>query len=166
MTSGCMCLTVKILGLWHDPKQIAQKKKNDAINEKAEAINISASQSTKRMLEFTLEKGTSLIWLTVISISEMGFNLNKQEFRDALKLRYHWPLSDNASKCVWRESFNLVIVIWWEPFYGEIIQRYVDEGVSLFNHTTNYEISKLNFWTLFVMMCRSNLCYKKLMEKP
>ena len=40
MTSGCMCLTVKILGLWHDPKQIAQKKKNDAINEKAEVINI------------------------------------------------------------------------------------------------------------------------------
>ena len=28
-------------------------------------------------------------WLTVIPISEMGFNLNKREFRDASKLRYH-----------------------------------------------------------------------------
>ena len=87
-------------------KQIARKEKNDTINEKAEVINISASQSTKRMLEFASEKGASN-WLTVFPISEMGFNLNKCEFRDALKLRYHWPLSDNASKCVYGNSFNI-----------------------------------------------------------
>ena len=37
----------------------------------------------------------------------MGFNLNKREFRDGLKLRYDWPFSDNPSKCVRGESFNI-----------------------------------------------------------
>ena len=59
-------------------KQIARNEKNDAINEKAEVINISASQGTK--LKFASEKGAST-WLTVIPISEMGFNLNKRESR-------------------------------------------------------------------------------------
>ena len=80
-------------------KQIARKEKNDAINEKAEVINISASQRTKRMLEFASEKGAST-WLTVIPISEMSFKLNKREFKDGLRLRYDWPFSDNPSKCV------------------------------------------------------------------
>ena len=51
-------------------KQIAWKEKNDAINEKAEVINISASQRTKRMLEFASEKGSST-WLTVIQTSDL-----------------------------------------------------------------------------------------------
>ena len=33
------------------------------------------------------EKG-SLMWLTVLPLQEMGFNLNNREFRDAIKLRY------------------------------------------------------------------------------
>ena len=60
-----------------------------------------------RMLEFASEKGAST-WSTVIPISEMGFNLNKREFKDELRLRYDWPFSDNPSKCVCSgESFNI-----------------------------------------------------------
>ena len=87
-------------------KQIAWKEKNDARNVKAEVINISTSQRTKRLLEFASEKGASTL-LTVIPISEMGFNLNKREFKDGLRLRYDWPFSDNPSKCVCGESFNI-----------------------------------------------------------
>ena len=86
-------------------KQMVRKEKNDAINEKAEVINRSASQRVKRMLEFASEKGAST-WLTVIPMLEMGFNLNKREFKDGLKLRYDWPFKDNPSKCVCGESFN------------------------------------------------------------
>ena len=32
-------------------------------------------------------------WLTVIPIKEMNFNLNKREFRDAIKLRISLPLT-------------------------------------------------------------------------
>jgi predicted oxidoreductase len=37
----------------------------------------------------------------------MGFNLNKREFKDALKLRYDWPLSDIPSNCVCGVPFNV-----------------------------------------------------------
>ena len=87
-------------------KQIARKEKNDAIHEKAEVINISTSQRTKRLLEFVSEKGAST-WLTVITISAMGSNLNKREFKDGLRLKYDWPCSDNPSKCVCGEFFNI-----------------------------------------------------------
>ena len=30
----------------------------------------------------------------------MGFNLKKREFRDAIKLRYDWPVDDIPSTCV------------------------------------------------------------------
>ena len=66
-------------------KQIAQKEKNDGINEKAEVINISTSQRTNGFLEFASEKRAST-WLTVTPISDMGFNLNKRELKDGLRL--------------------------------------------------------------------------------
>ena len=44
-------------------------------------------------------------WLTVISIDEMGFTLNKGEFRDALKLRYDWEIADKPSICVCGDVF-------------------------------------------------------------
>ena len=57
-------------------------------------------------MEFAAEKGTSS-WLTVIPISEMNFNLNKREFRDALNLRYDWNISDSPSMCVYGEMFTI-----------------------------------------------------------
>ena len=51
------------------------------------------------MLDLTAEKGTS-VWLTVLPLRDMGFNLNKREFRDAMKLRYDWPVDDTRSTCV------------------------------------------------------------------
>ena len=37
----------------------------------------------------------------------MGFNLNKREFMEALRLRYNWPLSDIPSKCVCGEEYSV-----------------------------------------------------------
>ena len=41
----------------------------------------------KRAVELATEKGSSN-WLTVISVKELDCNLNKKEFRDAIKLLY------------------------------------------------------------------------------
>ena len=60
----------------------------------------------KRMIELASEKGASS-WLTVIPMSEMDFILNKREFRDALKLRYDWPIKDNPTKCACGDLFNI-----------------------------------------------------------
>ena len=39
----------------------------------------------KRAAELATEKGSSN-WLTVIPLKELDYNLNKKEFRDAIKL--------------------------------------------------------------------------------
>ena len=39
-------------------------------------------------------------WLTVIPLKDMDFDLNKREFRDAVRLRYDWPIPDNPSERV------------------------------------------------------------------
>jgi len=56
----------------------------------------------KRAVEHAFEKGASN-WLTVIPIDEMGFTMNKGEFRDNVRLRYDWEIADKPSICVrWR----------------------------------------------------------------
>ena len=59
----------------------------------------------------------SALWLQVfmtikhlsiyLPLREMGFNLNKREFRDAIKLRYDWQIDDGPSMSVWREVFTV-----------------------------------------------------------
>ena len=45
--------------------------------------------------------------MTVLPLREMGFNLNKREFRDAIKLRYDWQIDDSPSMCVCGEVFTV-----------------------------------------------------------
>ena len=42
-----------------------------------------------------------------LPLREMGYNLNKREFRDAIKLRYDWQIDDGPSMSVWREVFRV-----------------------------------------------------------
>ena len=51
---------------------------------------------TQRAVDLACEKGASS-WLTVIPLKDMDFDLNKREFRDAVRLRYDWPIPDNPS---------------------------------------------------------------------
>ena len=44
--------------------------------------------------------------LTALPIQEQGFHLNKQEFQDALQLRYGWELSRVPSHCVCGATFS------------------------------------------------------------
>ena len=46
-------------------------------------------------------------WLTVIPIKEMNFNLNKREFRDAIKLRYDWEIADLPAMCTCGDLFTV-----------------------------------------------------------
>ena len=67
----------------------------------------------KSRLDFTLQRNIDLlttkcssVWLTALPIQEQGFHLNKQEFRDALCLRYGWQLSNVPDHCVCGSSFS------------------------------------------------------------
>ena len=58
-----------------------------------EQVKNSLLTKAKRAVELATEKGSSN-WLTVIPLKEMDYNLNKKEFRDAIKLRYDWEMTD------------------------------------------------------------------------
>ena len=62
-----------------------------------------APRKTQRALDLAAEKGSSA-WLTVLPLQYLGFNLNKREFRDAIKLRYDWPVEDIPSTCACGEA--------------------------------------------------------------
>ena len=46
--------------------------------------------------DLAAEKGSSA-WLTELPLQDLGFSLNKREFRAAVKLRYDWPAEDIPS---------------------------------------------------------------------
>ena len=60
-------------------------------NQKSQIIN-NLSPTSTRQLELASEKGASS-WLTSLPLKEYGFLLNKQEFHDAISLRYNLTLS-------------------------------------------------------------------------
>ena len=60
----------------------------------------------KRAVHQNREKGASS-WLTVLPLKDQGFTLNKEEFRDALSLRYDRKIKNLPSKCSCGELFNV-----------------------------------------------------------
>ena len=75
---------------------------------------------TQRAVDLACEKGASNR-LTVIPLKDMDFDLNKQEFRDAVRLRYDWPIPDNPSVCVCGSVFTVdhaMMCQGWRPSYS------------------------------------------------
>ncbi|CAB4008847.1 Hypothetical predicted protein, partial [Paramuricea clavata] len=69
----------------------------------------SAQQAVRkeRVQEWEERAERSSVWLTALPLKEQGFNLNKREFRDAVKLRYDWPIDDIPSICVCGNTFTV-----------------------------------------------------------
>ena len=51
------------------------------------------------------EKGASN-WLNAYPLKEYGFDLNKQQFWDAISKRYRWPLSNLAMTCAFGSKYD------------------------------------------------------------
>ena len=56
------------------------------------------TEDLQRSIQLNSEKGAS-VWLTSLPLSDQGFNLNAQEFRDAICLRYGWKVNNIAPYC-------------------------------------------------------------------
>ena len=72
----------------------------------AERIKEMTPRKTHRALDLATEKGSSA-WLTVPPLQDLGFNLNKREFRDAVKLCHDWPVEDIPSTSACGEAFTV-----------------------------------------------------------
>ena len=71
-----------------------------------ESLSDSLSESEKHLVSLCSEKGASL-WLTAVPLSDKGFLLTKQEFCDAICIRYGFPLKHLPSSCVCGSSFSI-----------------------------------------------------------
>ena len=69
-------------------------------------IKNTVPKKVSRSLDLAGEKAAS-IWLSTGPMKEIGFNRNKREFRDAIKLCYDWPDDDITHTCVWGEAFSV-----------------------------------------------------------
>ena len=81
-------------------RETKQKNDRDMIkNNLAEGIDIG------RRMDMVQETGASN-WLTALPIRAKGFSLNRQEFNDALALRYGWPIDGLPQECQCGSPFN------------------------------------------------------------
>jgi hypothetical protein len=63
-----------------------------------EQIKTLVPDNLKRCIEHACEKGAG-VWLTALPLQNLGYVLNKQEFRDAICLRYEWKIPNTPSFC-------------------------------------------------------------------
>ena len=61
-------------------------------------ISEQMSEDMKRVMTLNKEKGSGC-WLTALPLLDHGYVLNKQEFRDALCLRYGWRIPNTPTFC-------------------------------------------------------------------
>ena len=64
--------------------------------EKVNQVKSSISGKTLRAVDLATRRGASS-WLAVLPIRDMNFDLNKSEFRDAVKQKYDWEVPDMPS---------------------------------------------------------------------
>ena len=82
-----------------------RKEKDDGLREELEEVKAMLLDKSQRAVHLACEKGASN-WLIVIPLKDMDFYLNKREFRDAVRLRYDWPIPDTDDDLpAWRLSY-------------------------------------------------------------
>lgn len=75
------------------------KEREDSQRVALEQLKGNMTSEQVRRNEIAQETGASN-WLTALPIRAKGFNLNKQEFCDAIALRYGWPMNGLPDRCV------------------------------------------------------------------
>ena len=68
--------------------------------------NSSRSDEEEKMIDCCREKGASN-WLTTLPIADKGFALSKQEFRDAILLRYNLEINNLPNICPCGDNFSV-----------------------------------------------------------
>ena len=82
--------------------KMKSEKKEHFIEEHKQILE-TANEELSRCLKLSTEKGAGS-WLTAIPMQSYGYDLNKQEFRDAVCLRYGWRIPGTPSHCFCNEK--------------------------------------------------------------
>ena len=76
-----------------------KKEKDQNHQVKLNEITNNADEKLKRVLELLQEKGAGT-WLTARPMKSLDFELNKQDFSDAIRVRYNWRVPGTPSHCL------------------------------------------------------------------
>ena len=87
-------------------KQTISKNKQDMFKSIREDLVKELSENQIKILDLASEKGASS-WLTSLPLEKFGFVLNKQEFIDAMALRYNYKISNTAKTCACGQDFSV-----------------------------------------------------------
>ena len=79
-------------------KSELKQEKEIKLKNELEEVKKNLNESEVRYLQTAQEKGASA-WLNCLPIQSLGYSLNKQEFRDAIHLRYGWKIQDMPNEC-------------------------------------------------------------------
>ena len=101
-----------------------RREKEEVLRRKCDYLKRSLPEKMQRVVELGGEKGSSN-WLSVIPLKEISFDLNKREFRDAIRMRYDWPIPDTQSVCVCGVRFTVDHAMICKRG-GFIIQRHIE----------------------------------------
>ena len=82
----------------HNEVNMMKAEKEQSLQEELNTIQNSLDYKNKRILELARENGAGA-WLTALPIQRLGYTLNKQEFKDAVCLRYGWEIPKTPSYC-------------------------------------------------------------------
>jgi hypothetical protein len=86
-------------------KTIKQEMENENKLHADQVVNLLPA-AMQRAVYIAQEKGASCI-ATALPLKQHGFALTKTEFRDAVLMRYMWPLPNLPSKCVCGSLFSM-----------------------------------------------------------
>ena len=86
-------------------QDIVKEVKQEVIAEKEKAFKKEEAEvlchfdtKTQKLRKAAQEKGASS-WLSALPLKKLGYAINKEEFRDAVSLRYGWDISDMPRFC-------------------------------------------------------------------
>jgi hypothetical protein len=90
----------------HSLKKAIRKEMEDEDKEFADHVVSLLPTDMQRAVQIAQEKGASS-FITALPLKQHGFALSKMEFRDAILMRYMWPLPNLPSQCVCGSSFSM-----------------------------------------------------------
>ena len=87
-------------------KAEVRERKNARCADRHEQLKNILSEKMQRHIQLLSEKGAST-WLTSLPLKAYGFRLNKQQFRDAVCMRYDLKLQDVPRNCACGSQYSI-----------------------------------------------------------
>ena len=73
------------------PQQQIKNERRQRNNATLDELRVNMTQDKRRTKRYNMETGASN-WLTCLPIIDLGYHLNKEQFWDAIWIRYGWTL--------------------------------------------------------------------------